>query len=253
MSFPSLFEDLCRLLPDADAERLRQLYRDPQQTPRTLMLALLEAFPDGRSVVLLDNVEDIIDAGTGAITDSALDEALHALLSAPEHGVRVVITTRVAPRELLLTQPAAQRRLNVDEGLVSPYAENILRAMDPDGSLGLRDAPDVLLRRARERTRGYPRALEALAAILAADRDTALSELLTETGRLPDNVVHALVGEAFSRLDSARPTGHASPRRLPGAGPPGGSGLPRAALPGRHQRRAGAHPPGEHALCPPRC
>jgi tetratricopeptide (TPR) repeat protein len=201
VSFPNLFEDLCRLLPDADTERLRQLYRDPQQTPRTLMLALLEAFPEGRSVVLLDNVEDVIDAGTGAITDSALDEALHALLSAPEHGVRVVITTRVAPRELLLTQPAAQRRLNVDEGLGSPYAENILRAMDPDGSLALRDAPDVLLTRARERTRGYPRALEALAAILAADRDTALSELLTETERLPDNVVYALVGEAFSRLD----------------------------------------------------
>jgi tetratricopeptide (TPR) repeat protein len=201
VSFPNLFEDVCRLLPDADAERLRQLYRDPQQSTRTLMLALLEAFPDGRSVVLLDNVEDIIDAGTGAITDSALEEALHALLSAPEHGVRVVITTRVAPRELLLTQPATQRRLNLDEGLASPYAENILRAMDPDGSLGLRDAPEVLLTRARERTRGYPRALEALAAILAADRDTTLSELLTETERLPDNVVHALVGEAFSRLD----------------------------------------------------
>jgi tetratricopeptide (TPR) repeat protein len=199
--FPNLFDDLCRLLPDPNAERLRQLYRDPQQTPRGLMLALLEAFPHGRSVVLLDNFEDIVDAGTGAITDPALDEALRALLTAPDHGVKVLITTRVPPRELLLTQPVAQRRLNLDEGLPSPHAENILRAMDPDGSLGLRDATDVLLTRARDRTRGYPRALEALAAILAADRDTTLPELLTETERLPDNVVHALVGEAFSRLE----------------------------------------------------
>ena len=135
------------------------------------------------------------------MTDPSLDEALRALLTGPDHGVKVMLTTRVAPRELLLIEPGRQRRLNLDEGLGSPFAENILRAMDPDASLGLRDAPDELLALARERTRGFPRALEALAAILSADRDTTLPELLAETARLPGNVVEALVGEAFSRLD----------------------------------------------------
>ena len=139
---------------------------------------------------------------TLAISDSALDEALRTLLTAPGHGVKVMVTTRVAPKELLLLQPALQRRLNLDEGLGSPYAENLLRAMDPDGTLGLKNASDELLATARERTRGYPRALEALVAILAADRDTSLPELLAETRKLlPDNVVKALVGEAFNRLD----------------------------------------------------
>jgi hypothetical protein len=124
-------------------------------------------------------------------------------LSAPAHGVKVIITTRVAPTPLLLHQPGVQRRIDLDEGLKSPYAEQLLRARDPDGKLGLRDAPDELLREAAERTRGYPRALEALAAILSADRDTTLPELLGETERLPDNVVEALVGEAFQRLDEA--------------------------------------------------
>ena len=151
-------------------------------------------------MVLLDNCEDLIDEA-GALTDPALDEALRALLTGPDHGVKVVLTTRVAPRELLLVEPARQRRLNLDEGLGTPFAENILRAMDPDASLGLHDAPDELLALARERTRGFPRALEALAAILSADRDTTLPELLTEAARLPGNVVEALVGEAFSRLD----------------------------------------------------
>ena len=73
--------------------------------------------------------------------------------------------------------------------------------MDPDGALGLLTAADELLGRARERTRGFPRALEALAAILAADRDTTLPELLDQTAGLPGNVVEVLVGEAFSRLD----------------------------------------------------
>jgi tetratricopeptide (TPR) repeat protein len=203
VSFPNLFDDLCRLLPDEAARRLRQLYRDPQQTPTMLMRALLDASPSGRVVVLLDNLEDVIDTEGGdfAITDLVLDEALRALLAAPPHAVKVIVTTRVAPRGLLLDHPERQRRLDLDEGLPSPYAEQVLRARDPDGRLGLKTASDELLGQARERTRGYPRALEALAAILAADRGTTLPELLDQTAGLPGNVVQALVGEAFSRLD----------------------------------------------------
>jgi tetratricopeptide (TPR) repeat protein len=203
VNFPNLFDGLCRLLPDEAAGRLRQAYREPQHSPAELMRSLLDAFPSGRVVVLLDNFEDVIDAESGdfAITDPVLDEALRALLAAPPHAVKVIVTTRVAPRGLLLDHPERQRRLDLDEGLPSPYAEQVLRARDPDGLLGLLTAPDELLDQARERTRGYPRALEALAAILSADRDTTLLELLDQTAGLPGNVVQALVGEAFSRLD----------------------------------------------------
>jgi hypothetical protein len=42
-----------------------------------------------------------------------------------------------------------------------------------------------------------------LVSILTVDRDTSLQELVAETGeRLPGEVVQALVGEAFNRLDS---------------------------------------------------
>jgi tetratricopeptide (TPR) repeat protein len=150
--------------------------------------------------VLLDNLEDLLD-DTGVVADAVLDEGLRALLSAPAHGVKVIMTTRVAPQPLLLYQPGGQQRIDLDEGLPSPYAERLLRARDPDGRLGLQSASDEVLGQLRERTRGYPRALEAVAAILSADRDTSLSELLAETERLPDNVVEALVGEAFQRLD----------------------------------------------------
>jgi tetratricopeptide (TPR) repeat protein len=204
VNFPNLFTDLSRLLPTDIADGLRQQYRDPHQTPAVLMRSLLDAFPSGRVVVLLDNVENVIgtDSDDFAVTDTALDEALRTLLSAPAHGVKVILTTRVAPRELLLDHPERQRRLELDEGLGSPYAEQVLRARDPDGRLGLKTASDQLLGRARERTRGYPRALEALAAILAADRGTTLPELLAQTAKLPENVVEVLVGEAFSRLDA---------------------------------------------------
>jgi tetratricopeptide (TPR) repeat protein len=203
VNFPNLFDDLCRLLPDETASRLRQSYRDSHQSLEALMRAQLDALPSGRVVVLLDNLEDVIDSSSAdfQLTDAALDEALRTVLAAPPHAVKVIVTTRVAPRGLLLQRPERQRRLDLDEGLDSPYAEQVLRARDPDGRLGLKTAPDELLDEARRRTRGYPRALEALAAILAADRDTTLPELLAETAGLPGNVVEGLVGEAFSRLD----------------------------------------------------
>jgi len=204
VNFPNVFADLCKLLPDEVAQRLDALYKNPQASTEAKMRTLLDAFPAGRAVLLLDNFEDLVDPETFKLRDTELDEALRALLNAPHHAVKAIITTRLAPRDLLLTQPSRQRRRDIDEGLESPYAENILREMDADGKLGLKTASDAILNEARERTRGYPRALEALFAILSADRDTSLQEVLNDTGKLlPEHVVEALVGEAFSRLDPA--------------------------------------------------
>jgi hypothetical protein len=202
VTLPHLYADLCRLLTPKTAEFLDTVYRNPQAGAGAKMQALLESFPDGRTVVLLDNFEEVVDSETGTLHDQELEQALRALLELPAHGIKVIITTRMAPHALYLVQPGRQTRLALDEGLPSPFAENILRAQDADGKLGLRDAPDALLATARERTRGYPRALEALAAILAVDRSTTLEEVLADAERLlPEQVVEELVGEAFSRLD----------------------------------------------------
>ena len=203
MNLGNLFGDLCRLLPSDSAERLERLYREPALSPEWKMQSLLEAFPGGRTVVLLDNLEALLNPETGAFTDTELGDGLRALLTVPHHGVKVIVTTRVPPSNILLVEGGRQRRLDLDAGLAHPYAENLLREMDADGTVGLKDAPEALLSQARRSTRGYPRALEALFAILAADRDTSLEEILDEAERmLPESVVEALVGEAFSRLDS---------------------------------------------------
>jgi tetratricopeptide (TPR) repeat protein len=207
LSFANLLADVLKLLPDQAARELEALYRDPQTGVTAKMAALLRQFPPRRAdgspaapvIVLLDNFETRLDP-----TDAELEEALHALLNQPPHRLKVIITSRVPPSELLLVQPGRQVPLYLEEGLASPYAEALLRARDPDGKLGLKAASDAELELAVRHTRGYPRALEALAAALAADRDTSLSELLAaaETA-LPDNVVEVLVGEAYSRLAPA--------------------------------------------------
>lgn len=218
LDFPTLFADLSKLLPKEAADTLDTIYKNPQASAESKMRALLNEFtpescPNGRVVVLLDNFEDVTDAATRRITNAELDEALRALLTAPPHPVKAVITTRITLADLPTIQPGRQRRFDLDAGLESPYAENLLREMDASGTLGLRDLPEdsPLLTEARERTRGIPRALEALFGILAADTSTSLAEILDEIKKrearndagvlLPDAVTEALVGEAFSRLD----------------------------------------------------
>jgi tetratricopeptide (TPR) repeat protein len=203
VNFPNLFYDLCKLVPEAAAKYLDQLYKDPKQSVNAQMQAVLAEFPNGRTIVLLDNFEDVVDVETQTIKERELNEALRALLEAAPHGLKFILTTRVAPQALLRVQPGLQDSLELDEGLKSPYAENVLKAMDTSGTLGL-NAPDAPLAEAREATRGFPRALEAVVGILRTDRSTDLIGLLKELGQLgsrAEDVVRDLVGEAFNRLD----------------------------------------------------
>jgi hypothetical protein len=140
-NFVNLFHDLIRLLRDgAAATRLQERYRDSQETPRALMSALLEVLPRGRIIVLLDNLEDVINPETLALTDGALDEALRELLLGTQHSVKIITTSRVVPRDLVLTALGRHRRLDLDAGLDTPDAITVLRHLDPAGTFGLRDA-----------------------------------------------------------------------------------------------------------------
>jgi len=202
VEYPTLVADLLRLLPAGVAQRLQRLYLD--HSPAEVMLAVLEAFPAREQpvVVLLDNLESVMDTERETLAEQALHEALTALLTAPAHAVTVIATTRVIPAGLVSVEPGRQRQLRLDEGLGSPDAQLVLRALDDDGRLGLRDAPDELLDGLRQHTRGFPRALEAVKAILDGDHTLTPHDLLDRTRRLPeDQVVQVLVGEAYELLD----------------------------------------------------
>jgi tetratricopeptide (TPR) repeat protein len=204
VTYPTLVADLLRLLPAEEAGRLQRLYQDPQHLPSELMLAVLEAFPAREPVVvLLDNLESAMNTEAETLTEQALHQALTAVLTAPAHAVTVIVTTRVIPAALLAVEPARQRQLPLQEGLGSPDAENVLRELDDDGRLGLRDAPDDLLDELRAHTRGFPRALEAVKAILDGDPTLTPRDLLGRTRHLPEaQVVQVLVGEAYDLLDA---------------------------------------------------
>ena len=205
VNYPTLVADLLRLLPEQEARRLERLYQDPHRTPAQVMLAVLEAFPAGEPVVvLLDNLESVMDAERETLTEPALHQALTAVLTAPEHAVTLIATTRVTPTGLLKVEPARQHRLPLEDGLGSPDAQIVLRALDGDGRLGLREASEELLDGLCRQTRGFPRALEAVKAILDTDDTVTPRDLLDRTRQLPeDQVVQVLVGEAYDLLDAA--------------------------------------------------
>lgn len=88
IDFPNLYTDLTLLLPAETAERLQDRYRDPLQSPSQLTAALLDQFPTDRTIVFLDNLEDLIDPATGVVLDPQLDEAARKLLLGAQHGSR---------------------------------------------------------------------------------------------------------------------------------------------------------------------
>lgn len=198
----NLYHDLCRLLPSGTARHLEGVYRHGAASVQARITALLREFEQRRAVVLLDNLEDDISPGTLEICKPELDEALRTVLAAPGHRVKVIVTTRVVPPALARLRPERQWHIALDGGLPPAETEAVLRALDADGTLGVRDAPASLLRSAWERTAGNPAALERLISILRADRDTTLADLVSAVaGLLPEEVMQVLVGEAFARLE----------------------------------------------------
>ncbi|MCE7859864.1 MAG: TIR domain-containing protein [Chloroflexi bacterium CFX2] len=202
VSFANIFYDLCKLLPADDFNKLDSIYKNPQGSTESKMLALLDHFQGKPVILLLDNFEPLVNEELKnlPIRDGELDEALRALLNGPHTEVKAIITTRMPPEALNSIQPGRQRVHHLEKGLEPEDAVEMLRKMDKDGILGLKNADKDLLMRAHDHTRGFPKALEALFQILSSDRYTMLDELLAMP--LPENVVDALVGEAFNRLDT---------------------------------------------------
>jgi tetratricopeptide (TPR) repeat protein len=210
-SMAGLYSDLVKLLrlrggtgSAGRVQRLEQAFLEPAEGVKGLIRELVDAYQGVPPVVVFfDNFEDALTADW-QVREDDLGGALAELIRQPQHPVRVILATRVAPGDLLLIEPGRQARLDLDHGLPPGDAKRLLRDLDQDGRASLRDAPEALLDAVVRQTRGFPRALEAFHAILMIDADQTLASLVRETAGVPPlYVVELLVGEAFSRLDPA--------------------------------------------------
>jgi tetratricopeptide (TPR) repeat protein len=158
---------------------------------------MLETMRDGLYIILLDNLEEELSE-EGAIAEEGLRLFVERCLTQPD-GVRLVVTSREEVR-LAAAALHGARRIPLREGLPEDEAVALLRDLDPQGTLGLRDASEDDLHRAARLTRGIPRALEILAGILHEDPTASLPKLLADEATFGAEVVEQLVADGYQRL-----------------------------------------------------
>ena len=174
-------------------------------------MEVLKYFEDKKVVFLFDNFETLMDENS-EISDDDTTEILSALLEAPHHGVKTIITTKKIPLSIVIEQPGRQMHIHLQEGLDKIHSANLLRKMDDSCKLGLNEASEELLEAAFLQTKGNPRALETIYAILSADINATLKSVLESTKRATDKAeanterqqettAEILADEAFNRLD----------------------------------------------------
>ncbi|MCP4408690.1 MAG: hypothetical protein GY807_13175, partial [Gammaproteobacteria bacterium] len=197
ISLERLFLDCAKLLGGEPEKKLNSVWTNPKLDTEEKVSHLLEALRDGRFVILLDNMEDLLD-DKGQLVDEDLQHFFdHSLTAA--HGARLLVTSRLAlafGREVM----RFDRQVKLLKGLPTPDGIALLRELDPNGDYGLQDAPEKQLAQAVELVHGVPRALEVMAGILANDPFAALDEVIEQFYEQED-VVQALIEENFKRLD----------------------------------------------------
>jgi len=200
-SVSTMLSDLGSLLDEDAFDRLKVLLESPGVLPPVKLMALLAELGDQRVIVLIDNFEQLVDPDTWELRDDdQFSAVLTGLMQLQSHKVKIILTTQRLPK-LSLEHPGMLGFIDLDHqgGLPSPYAEEALKALDRDGSAGLRDAPDHLLAKAQELTKGHPKALEALHLLLMTSREVSLEEIVSDPDP-PHEVADAWIGKAFGRL-----------------------------------------------------
>jgi tetratricopeptide (TPR) repeat protein len=191
-----IYTDVGRMLGEPAASKLAARWAGDAPLASKVEY-LFETMRDGLYLILLDNLEEELTE-EGVISEEGLRLFVERCLTQPD-GVRLVVTSR---EEVKIASAAlhSARCIPLREGLPEDDAVTLLRDLDPQGTLGLRDAPEGDLRRAAQLTRGIPRALEILAGILHRDPTASLPRLLADEATFGAEVVERLVAEGYRRL-----------------------------------------------------
>jgi len=201
-TFENFCDGLLKLTGGDQKSELSSMLNNSSLSVKQKADRLALVFSEKPVIVLLDNLETYLDPVTQEFLSNDTYNMLLGIADASETSIKLILTTRVLPTQLADLDPFKQIRIDLENGLDSPYAEEVLRAMDSDGSAGIRDATDEDLKRARDLTNGNPRALEALYGLLYKDHEVTLSSLIERyQSRRPDELTSILVGETFDRLE----------------------------------------------------
>lgn len=183
---------------DAEAH-LQAIWKNKETDTAVKIQYLLDQLSNKRILILLDNFEDLLDR-EGQIIDPDLSLFMYLFLQR-EHDARLLITSREP-----YNPPIDVRRyawfFPLEQGLDTADAVTLLISFDHDNTLGLANADPILLEAIAEKTYGFPRALEAVAGILAQDPFLSVASLVEDEDLFGGEVISHLVAEAQSRLSA---------------------------------------------------
>jgi tetratricopeptide (TPR) repeat protein len=197
LSLERIYADVGRMLGEPAASKLKARWASGDIPLVAKVEYLLEVMRDGLYLILLDNLEDNLTEDD-SIAEEGLRLFVERCLTQPG-GARLIATSREQVQVIPAALPSV-RTIPLRDGLPEE-AIALLRELDPQGELGLRDAPEGDLRQAVQLTGGIPRALEIIAGILQADSTSSLSRLLADKALFGEQVVESLVAASHHRLD----------------------------------------------------
>ncbi len=180
-------EFLCRTLPPMARRELAEKWKEEISLGEKLEFLFRHTLGSWRGLIVLDNFEDVLDDDNRIRPEYADLEQFVVKCAEYDHRAKILLTSR---RSLVFSPEIEARiaprriELSLDRGLPEDAAEALLRDLDTDGSLGIRDAEAEILRSVAARCYGIPRTLETLVGRLRQKRTCTLSKFLGGRGDL---------------------------------------------------------------------
>lgn len=150
------------VLDEHDAGRLERIW-ESKRSERAKISFLIETLGSSRCCVVLDNLDDIQD-GDGVIFSRDIELFLDCVFRGT-HGLKVLATTQY-PVVMRPDVWAQTRTVSLAHGLSSRDAVELLRDLDKDNNVGLRDRSFEELSNVASQVHGIPRALELIVGAL---------------------------------------------------------------------------------------
>ncbi|MBM3236396.1 tetratricopeptide repeat protein [Candidatus Poribacteria bacterium] len=176
-SIDQIYANVGRMLGSPHAEELHEKWMEQTSLADKLEF-LFRKLRTGLTLIVLDNFEDALD-DENRIKSEYADVSLFVEKCLEfDHSARLVVTSR---RTLMLPQGIHYDRMAevpLDIGLPETDAIALLRDLDMDGRLRLKDAPDELLRDVVRNAHRIPRTLETLVGVLCQRPTLSLSKFL---------------------------------------------------------------------------
>lgn len=181
-----LLGDISHLVEKVDVdEMIRRRASEPVNDAEVFRF-LLSRLCGKVFLLVMDNFEDALEAN-GRVRDPGLAMLLEVCLTTPQ-PLKLLVTSREGV-EVSVAAGRAVRTIPLNAGLPDEDAAAMLRDLDPEGDLGLKNSPDALLNETARYCDGIPGALQRAAGLLRDNPNMALATLLANLN--PDDFVAA--------------------------------------------------------------